>query len=73
MSRRGNCWGNSPQESFFGHFKYEAYIKSCETLEQLKQEIKQYMIYYNKFRYQWVLKKMFTIQKSSSQISIDFF
>ena len=24
MSRRGNCWDNAPQESFFGHFKDEA-------------------------------------------------
>src|SRR5690606_32641676 len=23
MSRRGNCWDNAPQESFFGHFKDE--------------------------------------------------
>lgn len=53
MSRRGNCWDNAPQESFFGHFKDEAYIKSCETLEELKHEIKQYMIYYNNYRYQW--------------------
>ena len=29
MSRRGNCWDNAPQESFFGHFKDEAYIKLC--------------------------------------------
>lgn len=21
MSRRGNCWDNSPQESYFGHMK----------------------------------------------------
>lgn len=62
MSRRGNCWDNAPQESFFGHFKDEAYIKSCETLEHLKQEIKQYMIYYNKFRYQWGLKKMTPVE-----------
>lgn len=62
MSRRGNCWDNAPQESFFGHFKDEAYIKSCKTLEQLKKEIKQYMIYYNKYRYQWNLKKMTPIQ-----------
>jgi len=51
MSRRGNCWDNAPQESFFGHFKDETYIKTCETLDQLKKEIKQYMIYYNKYRY----------------------
>ncbi len=31
MSRRGNCWDNAPQESFFGHFKDETYIKPCEN------------------------------------------
>ena len=62
MSRRGNCWDNAPQESFFGHFKDETYIKTCETLEQLKNEIKQYMIYYNNYRYQWNLKKMTPVQ-----------
>jgi putative transposase len=58
MSRRGNCWDNAPQESFFGHFKDEAYIKPCATLEELKREIKSYMTYYNNYRYQWDLKKM---------------
>jgi putative transposase len=58
MSRRGNCWDNAPQESFFGHFKDEAYIKPCNSLEELKKEIRSYMIYYNNFRYQWNLKKM---------------
>jgi putative transposase len=40
MSRRGNCWDNALQESFFGHFKDEAYIKSCNSIEELKKEIK---------------------------------
>ncbi|MGO5076132.1 IS3 family transposase, partial [Clostridium sporogenes] len=62
MSRRGNCWDTAAQESFLGHFKAEAYIKSCETLEDLKKEIKQYMLYYNKYRYQWNLKKMTPVQ-----------
>ena len=62
MSIRGNCWDNAPQESFFGHFKDEAYIKTCENLDQLKKEINQYMIYYNKYRYQWGLKKMTPVQ-----------
>lgn len=62
MSRRGNCWDNAPQESFFGHFKDEAYIKPCETLEELKKEIKEYMHYYNHYRYQWDLKKMTPVQ-----------
>ena len=38
MSRRGNCWDNAPQESFFGHFKDETNIKECETLEDVKRE-----------------------------------
>ncbi|MEH7123368.1 IS3 family transposase [Bacillus sp. JJ1773] len=62
MSRRGNCWDNAPQESFFGHFKDEAYIKPCATLDELKREIKQYMTYYNNYRYQWNLKKMTPVQ-----------
>lgn len=62
MSRRGNCWDNAPQESFFGHFKDEASIKACTTLDELKKEIKQYMIYYNHYRYQWNLKKMTPVQ-----------
>lgn len=62
MSRRGNCWDNAPQESFFGHFKDEAYIKPCDTLEELQKEIKSYMTYYNNYRYQWNLKKMTPVQ-----------
>ena len=62
MSRRGNCWDNAPQESFFGHFKDEAYIKPCETLDELKKEIKNYMRYYNNYRYQWDLNKMTPVQ-----------
>ena len=58
MSRRGNCWDNAPQESFFGHFKDEANIKECQTLDELKREVKRYMIYHNTARYQWNLKKM---------------
>lgn len=62
MSRRGNCWDNAPQESFFGHFKDEASIKKCTSLEELKREIKHYMTYYNHYRYQWNLKKMTPVQ-----------
>lgn len=62
MSRRGNCWDNAPQESFFGHFKDEAFIKQCESIEELKKEIKSYMTYHNNYRYQWGLKKMTPVQ-----------
>lgn len=58
MSRRGNCWDNAPQESFFGHLKDETYIKDCETFEELKEEIEDYIDYHNNYRPQWNLKKM---------------
>jgi len=70
MSRRGNCWDNAPQESFFGHFKDEANIKSCETLDQLKSEIKKYMTYYNHSRYQWDLKKMTPVQYRNHLLNV---
>ncbi len=62
MSRRGNCWDNAPQESFFGHFKDEAYIKHCENFNELQEEIDDYMDYYNNDRYQWDLKKMTPVE-----------
>lgn len=58
MSRRGNCWDNAPQESFFGHFKDETNIRNCETLEDVKREVKNYMTYYNYYRGQWNLEKL---------------
>ncbi|TDR31192.1 IS3 family transposase, partial [Kurthia zopfii] len=30
----------------------------CETLEEVKQEVKSYMTYYNHYRGQWNLKKL---------------
>ncbi len=53
MSRKGNCWDNAPQESFFGHFKDEAHIKQCKNLDELRREVKRYMMYHNTARYQW--------------------
>lgn len=58
MSRRGNCWDNAPQESFFGHMKDEIDLSWCKTFEDLKAEIDDYMDYYNNERYQWGLAKL---------------
>ncbi|MGG7153474.1 IS3 family transposase, partial [Clostridium neonatale] len=58
MSRRGNCWDNAPQESFFGHLKDEVNYKSCTTLEEIKNSIDDYIDYYNNYRCQWNLKKL---------------
>ncbi|WP_430536738.1 IS3 family transposase [Listeria rocourtiae] len=62
MSRRGNCWDNAPQESFFGHFKDDIDSRSFDTLAALKSKIDDYMVYYNNYRYQWNLKKMAPVQ-----------
>ncbi|WP_027632992.1 IS3 family transposase, partial [Clostridium hydrogeniformans] len=62
MSRRGNCWDNAPQESFFGHLKDEVDIKACDTFEDLVKEIDDYIDYHNNFRGQWNLKKMTPVQ-----------
>lgn len=62
MSRRGNCWDNAPQESFFGHLKDEVDYRSARTLKELKRKINHYTVYYNNYRYQWNLKKMTPIQ-----------
>ncbi|SPF49316.1 Integrase catalytic region [Candidatus Desulfosporosinus infrequens] len=58
MSRRGNCWDNAPQESFFGHMKDEIHIDRCDTFAKLKFEVDDYMDYYNNDRYQWDLTKL---------------
>lgn len=60
MSRRGNCWDNAPQESFFGHMKDEIgrYIENACSYEDLKEIIDSYMVYYNNDRYQYNLAKL---------------
>lgn len=64
MSKRGNCWDNASQESFFGHFKDECkdLIKQCNTIEELKKVIDDYMTYYNERRPQWNRNKMTPIE-----------
>ena len=62
MSRRGNCWDNAPQESFFGHMKDEINYRSCTTFEELKGIIDNYINYYNNYRYQWNLKRLTTVK-----------
>ena len=58
MSRRGNCWDNAPQESFFGHMKDLIDVSTCTEFFQVKALIDDYMDYYNKDRYQWDLCKL---------------
>lgn len=60
MSRRGNCWDNAPQESFFGHMKDEIMdkVKKCSEFEQVKAIIDDWIDYYNNDRYQQGLQML---------------
>lgn len=60
MSRRGNCWDNAPQESFFGRMKdhIKNQLKMCGTFDEVKVIIDDWMDYYNNDRYQWRLAKL---------------
>lgn len=71
MSRKGNCWDNAPQESFFGHMKDEVDFKVCSNFEELQVEIARYIEYYNNYRYQWNLKKMSPVQYRNHLLQIN--
>lgn len=60
MSRKGNCWDNAPQESFFGHMKDEIsnLVANCKTFSEVKSVVDDWMDYYNHDRYQWDLDKL---------------
>lgn len=53
MSRKGNCLDNSPTENFFGRLKTEMYYDkeyTFKSLDELKQNIENYIEYYNNKR-----------------------
>ena len=60
MSRRGNCWDNSPQESFFGHMKDHILdrVKECTEFQQIKDIVDDYIDYYNNEAYVWELCRL---------------
>ena len=39
MSRKGNCWDNSPQESFFGHMKDLIDLTGALSFDEVKAVI----------------------------------
>ena len=60
MSRKGNCWDNAPQESFYGHMKdeIEYEVSKCKSYDDVKFIVRDWMQYYNHERYQWDLLKL---------------
>ena len=63
MSRKGNCLDNAIIENFFGILKSELfYLKKYNSIGQLKNEIDEYIDYYNNDRIKSNLNKMSPIQ-----------
>ena len=63
MSRKGNCLDNALMEGFFGTLKCETiYIEKPQTIEDLEQQIHEYIHYYNNERIQMKLKGLSPVQ-----------
>ncbi len=57
MSRKGNCLDNAVIENFFGLLKSELlYLQTFESMEHFKQELIDYLDYYNNRRIKAKLK-----------------
>lgn len=62
MSGKGKCIDNAPIESFFGHLKDELDYGQCQSFEELRLAINEYMRYYNYERKQWTRNKMTPVE-----------
>lgn len=57
MSRKGNCLDNAVMENFFGLLKSELlYLQEFDSMEQFRQELIDYLDYYNNKRIKAKLK-----------------
>ena len=71
MSKRGNCWDNAVQESFFGHFKDECEYSSCKTIDELREVVAKYKDYYNNLRGMWNRDRMTPVEYEEYLLSLD--
>jgi transposase InsO family protein len=63
MSRKGNCLDNAVMENFFGLLKSELlYLHSFESLEDFRQQLEEYIDYYNHRRIKGKLKGMSPVE-----------
>jgi putative transposase len=57
MSRKGNCLDNAVMENFFGLLKSELlYLQEFDSMEQFKEQLVEYLDYYNNCRIKVKLK-----------------
>ena len=71
MSKKGNCWDNATQESFFGHFKDECDYKSCRSIQELKKMVEEYSWYYNNERGMWDKGRMTPAEYEEYLLGLD--
>jgi transposase InsO family protein len=70
MSRKGNCYDNSPMENFFGIMKQEMYYgKVYNSFNELKDAIDRYMRYYNEKRSKASLDYMSPIEYRNKMLA----
>ena len=63
MSRKATCLDNACMEGFFGHLKDEFYRgREFDSFESFKQQLEEYIEYWNSGRYQVGLKGMTPVQ-----------
>ena len=70
VSKKGNCWDNAVQESFFGHFNDECDYAGCMTLAELQKKIAEYMDYYNNERGIWDRGRMTPVEYEGYLLSL---
>ena len=73
MSRKGNCYDNSPTENFFGIMKKEMFIGheyEFKSIDDLEHAIHEYIDYYNNKRISLKLKGLTPVQYRNQSIQI---
>ena len=73
MSRKGNCIDNACAENFFGLLKSELYYikeKDYKSIEDLENDIIEYIEYYNNKRIKGKLKGMSPVNYRIHSLSV---
>jgi transposase InsO family protein len=69
MSRKGNCLDNAVMENFFGLLKSELlYLQKFKSIEHFRQELVEYIDYYNNRRIKSALNNMSPVQYRTQNV-----
>jgi transposase InsO family protein len=71
MSRKGNCLDNAVMENFFGLLKSALlYLQKFKSMEHFRQELVEYIDYYNNRRIKSALNNMSTVKYRTHDVLI---